>query len=66
LINEGSREIGDRFRIGGAVVEVSQPRDTCYRVGIRLNHPFADLVKIAAKLGVTGIPRYQSVCDTFV
>jgi MOSC domain-containing protein YiiM len=31
--------IGDRFRIGGAVVEVSQPRDTCYRVGIRLNHP---------------------------
>ena len=31
--------IGDRFRIGNAVVEVSQPRDTCYRVGIRLNHP---------------------------
>jgi MOSC domain-containing protein YiiM len=31
--------IGDRFAIGGAVVEVSQPRDTCYRVGIRLNHP---------------------------
>jgi ferredoxin-NADP reductase/MOSC domain-containing protein YiiM len=31
--------IGDRFRIGGAVVEVSQPRDTCYRVGIRLNRP---------------------------
>ena len=31
--------IGDRFRIGDAIVEVSQPRDTCYRVGIRLNHP---------------------------
>ncbi len=31
--------IGDRYRIGGAVVEVSQPRDTCYRVGIRLNRP---------------------------
>ena len=31
--------IGDRFRIGGTVVEVSQPRDTCYRVGIRLNNP---------------------------
>lgn len=31
--------IGDRYRIGGAVVEVSQPRDTCYRVGIRLQHP---------------------------
>jgi ferredoxin-NADP reductase/MOSC domain-containing protein YiiM len=31
--------IGDRFRIGGIVVEVSQPRDTCYRVGIRLECP---------------------------
>jgi ferredoxin-NADP reductase/MOSC domain-containing protein YiiM len=31
--------IGDRFKIGSAVFEVSQPRDTCYRVGIRLNHP---------------------------
>ena len=31
--------IGDRFRIGGVVVEVTQPRDTCYRVGIRLDRP---------------------------
>jgi ferredoxin-NADP reductase/MOSC domain-containing protein YiiM/ferredoxin len=31
--------IGDRFRIGSAVVEVSQPRVTCYRVGIRMNDP---------------------------
>lgn len=31
--------ISDRFRIGDAVVEVSQPRVTCYRVGIRLNEP---------------------------
>src|SRR5271163_3594395 len=31
--------IGDRFRIGGAVVEVTQPRDTCYRLGIRLECP---------------------------
>jgi MOSC domain-containing protein YiiM len=31
--------IGDRYRIGGAVLEVSQPRDTCYRVGIRLQNP---------------------------
>src|SRR5215475_7707428 len=29
--------IGDRFRIGDAVFEVTQPRVTCYRVGIRLN-----------------------------
>jgi MOSC domain-containing protein YiiM len=31
--------IGDRFRIGSAIVEISQPRDTCYRVGIRLDCP---------------------------
>ncbi len=31
--------IGDRFRIGSAIVEVTQPRVTCYRVGIRLNCP---------------------------
>src|SRR5215471_5845957 len=31
--------IGDRFRIGGGIFEVSQPHVTCYRVGIRLNHP---------------------------
>jgi ferredoxin-NADP reductase/MOSC domain-containing protein YiiM/ferredoxin len=31
--------IGDRFRIGGAVFEITQPRVTCYRVGMRLNQP---------------------------
>jgi ferredoxin-NADP reductase/MOSC domain-containing protein YiiM len=29
--------IGDRYRIGGAIFEVTQPRVTCYRVGIRMN-----------------------------
>jgi ferredoxin-NADP reductase/MOSC domain-containing protein YiiM len=31
--------IGDRYRIGDAMFEVSQPRVTCYRVGIRMNEP---------------------------
>jgi ferredoxin-NADP reductase/MOSC domain-containing protein YiiM len=31
--------IGDRYRIGGALFEVTQPRDTCYRVGIRMGEP---------------------------
>jgi ferredoxin-NADP reductase/MOSC domain-containing protein YiiM/ferredoxin len=31
--------IGDRFQIGTAVFEVTQPRVTCYRVGIRMNDP---------------------------
>ncbi len=31
--------IGDRYRIGSALFEVTQPRVTCYRVGIRMNNP---------------------------
>src|SRR4030095_12484353 len=31
--------IGDRYRIGEAVFEVTQPRVTCYRVGIRMDDP---------------------------
>ena len=31
--------IGDRFRIGTARFEVTQPRVTCFRVGIRMNDP---------------------------
>jgi ferredoxin-NADP reductase/MOSC domain-containing protein YiiM len=31
--------IGDRYRIGDAEFEVTQPRTTCYRVGIRLAEP---------------------------
>src|SRR3954469_22650082 len=31
--------IGDRYEIGTAVFEVTQPRVTCYRVGIRMNDP---------------------------
>ena len=31
--------IGDRYQIGTAVFEVTQPRVTCYRVGIRMNDP---------------------------
>ncbi len=31
--------IGDRYRIGEAEFEVTQPRVTCFRVGLRLNEP---------------------------
>jgi ferredoxin-NADP reductase/MOSC domain-containing protein YiiM/ferredoxin len=37
--------VGDRYRIGSALFEVSQPRVTCYRVGIRMDDP-----QMAAKL----------------
>jgi len=31
--------VGDRYRIGSAIFEVTQPRVTCYRVGIRMDDP---------------------------
>ncbi len=31
--------VGDRYRIGEALFEVTQPRVTCYRVGIRMDEP---------------------------
>src|ERR1700761_4047149 len=31
--------IGDRFRIGTAIFEITQPRVTCFKVGIRMNEP---------------------------
>ncbi len=31
--------IGDRYRIGSVLFEVTQPRVTCYRVGIRMEEP---------------------------
>jgi ferredoxin-NADP reductase/MOSC domain-containing protein YiiM/ferredoxin len=31
--------IGDRYKIGSALFEISQPRVTCYRVGIRMDNP---------------------------
>jgi ferredoxin-NADP reductase/MOSC domain-containing protein YiiM len=31
--------IGDHYRVGSALLEVTQPRVTCYRVGLRLDEP---------------------------
>ncbi|MFE7749799.1 MOSC domain-containing protein [Streptomyces sp. NPDC057428] len=31
--------VGDRYRIGEALFEVTQPRVTCYRVGLRVGEP---------------------------
>jgi len=45
--------IGDRYRIGGAVFEVTQPRVTCYRIGIRMNEP-----QMAALLVAHGRPGF--------
>ena len=31
--------VGDRYRVGGALFEVTQPRVTCYRLGLRMREP---------------------------
>jgi ferredoxin-NADP reductase/MOSC domain-containing protein YiiM len=45
--------IGDRYQIGSALFEVTQPRVTCYRVGIRMNEP-----RMAALLTSSGRPGF--------
>src|ERR671937_527197 len=39
--------IGDRYQIGDAVFEVTQPRVTCYRVGIRMDEPAMPTLLVA-------------------
>ena len=45
--------VGDRFQIGSALFEVSQPRVTCYRVGIRMDEP-----RMASLLTSSGRPGF--------
>ena len=45
--------IGDRYQIGSALFEVTQPRVTCYRVGIRMSEP-----RMAALLTSSGRPGF--------
>src|SRR5580658_1851686 len=45
--------IGDRYRIGEALLEVRQPRVTCYRVGLRMDEP-----RMAALLVSHGRPGF--------
>jgi ferredoxin-NADP reductase/MOSC domain-containing protein YiiM/ferredoxin len=45
--------VGDRYQIGSAVFEVTQPRVTCYRVGIRMNEP-----RMPALLTSSGRPGF--------
>ena len=42
-LNEAALNIGDRFRIGSAVVMVTEPRMPCYKLGIRFGR--TDIIK---------------------
>ena len=45
--------VGDRYQIGSAVFEITQPRVTCYRVGIRMEEP-----RMPALLTSSGRPGF--------
>jgi MOSC domain-containing protein YiiM len=57
--SEESVKIGDRFRVGTAVLQVAQPRMPCAKLGIRFNRP--DIVKRFWQSGLSGI--YFSVVE---
>ena len=45
--------VGDRYQVGSALFEVTQPRVTCYRVGIRMNES-----RMPALLTASGRPGF--------
>ncbi|HEX9271988.1 MAG TPA: MOSC domain-containing protein [Candidatus Binatia bacterium] len=49
---ESELNIGDKFRVGSAVVMVTEPRMPCYKLGIRFNRP--DMIKRFLASGRTG------------
>jgi len=58
-LTEENAHIGDRFRVGEAVVAVSQPRLPCFKLGIRFGRP--DIIKRFFASGRSGM--YFSVVE---
>ena len=51
-LSEDAVRIGDRFRVGGAEVMVTEPRMPCYKLGIKFGRP--DILKRFLRSGRTG------------
>ena len=50
--NENDVAIGDRFRWGGAILEISQPRAPCYKLAVHTARPDAPgLMTLSARCG---------------
>lgn len=49
---EDGAHIGDIYRVGGAVVQITQPRQPCYKLAAR--HGVGDLAALVAHSGRTG------------
>lgn len=57
--NENDTNIGDRFRIGGAVVMVTQPREPCFKLAAKFGRD--DIIKLFLESGRSGF--YLSVVE---
>jgi MOSC domain-containing protein YiiM len=51
-LNEDNTNIGDRFRIGGAVVMVTQPREPCFKLAAKFGRD--DIIKKFLESGRSG------------
>ncbi|MGI8962658.1 MAG: MOSC domain-containing protein [Bryobacteraceae bacterium] len=58
-LTEDAVHIGDQFRVGSSVLQVTQPRMPCFKLGIRFGRP--DMVRRFWHSGRSGI--YFSVID---
>jgi MOSC domain-containing protein YiiM len=58
-IDEREVQIGDRFRIGTAILQVSQPRMPCFKLALKFGRP--DMVKRFWRSGRSGI--YFSIVE---
>ena len=51
-MSEDDVHIGDVFRVGGALVQVTQPRAPCYKLGLRIGMPqFPKLFLASGRVG---------------
>ena len=52
-LDESQIHIGDQFRLGECLLEVSQPRMPCFKLGIALNN--SDIPRLFTEQGETGV-----------
>jgi len=52
-LDERRIHVGDRFRAGGALLELTTPREPCFKLGIRMGDP--RFIKRFAAAGRTGV-----------
>jgi MOSC domain-containing protein YiiM len=52
VLDENRVHVGDRFRVGDALLELTTPREPCFKLGIRMGDP--GFLKRFARAGRTG------------